>query len=167
MSLFAPIFDALNREGVRYIVVGGVAVVLQGHLRLTVDLDLIVDLEPNEARKAIGALTALGFRPRVPVPAHQFAEPEVRKSWIREKGMQVFTMLDFDNPLRTVDLFVDHPIAFEELWERSQMLALGETEVRVACTPDLIRLKQLSGRSKDLEDIERLKQILAQREETV
>ena len=39
MSLFEPIFEALNRQNVRYVVVGGVAVVLHGHARLTADLD--------------------------------------------------------------------------------------------------------------------------------
>lgn len=165
MKLFAPIFDALNREGVRYIVVGGVAVVLQGHLRSTVDLDLIVDLEPAAAGKAIEVLTGLGLQPRVPVPARQFADPAVRAGWIHDKGMQVFTLLDFDNPLRVVGLFVEHPIPFEELWERSEVLPVGTTEVRVASIPDLIRLKKLPGRPQDRIDIERLQQILESHEE--
>jgi hypothetical protein len=38
---------------VRFVVVGGVAVVLHGHLRATKDLDLILDLAPDEVRKAI------------------------------------------------------------------------------------------------------------------
>jgi len=50
--LFEPIFEALNSAQVRYIVVGGVATVLHGFARLTADLDLIVDLQPVEARKA-------------------------------------------------------------------------------------------------------------------
>ncbi|OGR91725.1 MAG: hypothetical protein A2V88_09150 [Elusimicrobia bacterium RBG_16_66_12] len=51
MALFEPIFDALNRAGVRYVVVGGLATVLHGYARLTVGIDLIVDLAPDEARK--------------------------------------------------------------------------------------------------------------------
>jgi hypothetical protein len=35
----------LERAGVRYLVVGGVAVVLHGYLRTTLDLDLVVQLE--------------------------------------------------------------------------------------------------------------------------
>ena len=37
MAVFEPIFQALNDAGARYVVVGGLAVVLQGHARLTVD----------------------------------------------------------------------------------------------------------------------------------
>ena len=53
MSLFEPIFDALNRARVRYVVVGGFATVLHGHARLTADIDLVIDLSPAEVRKAL------------------------------------------------------------------------------------------------------------------
>ena len=42
MPLFEPVFAALERAGSRYVVVGGVAVVLQGHARFTADLDLVI-----------------------------------------------------------------------------------------------------------------------------
>ena len=38
------LFKALNDEGGRYVLVGGLAVVLHGHLRATGDVDLVVDL---------------------------------------------------------------------------------------------------------------------------
>ena len=69
MSLFEPIFAALENGAVRYVVVGGVATVLHGYARLTADVDLIVDQNPDEARKAIRVLVALGFVPRAPVNA--------------------------------------------------------------------------------------------------
>jgi hypothetical protein len=53
VSLFEPLFDALNAASVRYVVVGGLATVLHGHARLTADIDLVVDLAPDEARKAV------------------------------------------------------------------------------------------------------------------
>jgi len=53
------VLDALNRARVRYLVVGGVAVVLHGYLRTTADLDLVIDLAPDNALQAVKALTAL------------------------------------------------------------------------------------------------------------
>ncbi|MGH7318339.1 MAG: hypothetical protein ACRELA_01720 [Candidatus Rokuibacteriota bacterium] len=41
VAILEPVFKALNDSGVRYVVVGGLAVVLHGHARLTVDVDLI------------------------------------------------------------------------------------------------------------------------------
>ncbi|MGH8307715.1 MAG: DUF6036 family nucleotidyltransferase, partial [Gammaproteobacteria bacterium] len=40
------IFAALDKTQVRYVVVGGLAVILHGHIRLTQDLDLLIDLDP-------------------------------------------------------------------------------------------------------------------------
>ncbi|MBI5500125.1 MAG: hypothetical protein HY907_07765 [Deltaproteobacteria bacterium] len=79
MALVEPIVDALNRGGVRYVIVGGLATVLHGFPRLTADIDLVVDLQPAEARRAIEALLRLGFRPRPPVDPYDFAEIVRRK----------------------------------------------------------------------------------------
>ena len=164
MSLFEPLFRTLNDTGVRYVVVGGVATVLHGYARLTADVDVVVDLEPERARTFIAALTHMGFVPRAPVDALDFAEPSTRRAWIEEKGMRVFSMVDRDNPMRVVDLFVDHPIDFEELWVRARTVQLESTTVRIASIPDLIDLKRRAGRLQDLEDIEQLER-LSEREE--
>jgi hypothetical protein len=81
VALFEPLFDALNRADVRYVVVGGVAVVLHGFARLTGDVDLAIDLQPAEARKAVATFGQLGLRPRLPVDLMQFADPSVRTTW--------------------------------------------------------------------------------------
>lgn len=164
VALFEPIIEALNRNEVRYVVVGGVAVVLHGHARLTADLDLAVDLSRAEAKKAIDTLVGIGLRPRAPVEPSGFADPETRARWIAEQGMQVFSMWDPANPMRSVDLFADNPVDFEELWARSELLPLLATTVRVASIPDLIRLKRLAGRPEDLLDIEALEAIMERRQ---
>jgi predicted nucleotidyltransferase len=160
MAVFEPLFKALNDAGVRYVVVGGLAVVLHGHARLTVDVDLVVDLDEDQALRAIDALVGIGLRPRVPVNPRDFADPAVREGWIRDRGMEVFSMHDPSNPMRAVDLFVDHPIPFEELWSHSNEFELRDTTVRVASIPDLIHMKRLAGRSQDQADIEKLEAIL-------
>ncbi len=160
MAIFEPLFKALNDAGVRYVVVGGLAVVLHGHPRMTVDVDLVVDLDEDHALRAIDTLVGIGLRPRVPVNPRDFADPAVREGWIRDRGMQVFSMHDPSNPLRAVDLFVDNPLPFEELWSRSNEFELRDTTVRVASIPDLIRMKRLAGRSQDQDDIEKLETIL-------
>jgi hypothetical protein len=163
MALFEPIFEALERAGARYVVVGGFATVLHGVARLTADVDLIVDLEPAEAEKVIVALTGLGFRPRPPVEARQFADPAIRASWIRDKGMRVFSLWDPGNPMREVDLFVEHPLDFERLWQNAEHVDLGAVRVRVASVDDLIALKRLAGRPQDVSDVAELEAIATAR----
>ncbi len=163
MSLFQPLFHALNANGVRYVVVGGLAIVLHGHARLTLDVDLVIDLNPAEARKAVEALTDLGLVPRLPVAALDFADPTVRHSWITEKNMQVFSFWDPSNPMRIVDVFAESPIPFEELWSRSESVEVGGEGIRLASLRDLIAMKRIAGRPVDLEDIEALEEIARQR----
>jgi predicted nucleotidyltransferase len=159
MPIFEPMFAALNEAGVRYVIVGGVAVVLHGHPRLTADLDLAVDLEPGNARNAVDVLLGLGLCPAPPLAPEDFADATSRERWVRDKGMIVFRMADATGR-RLVDLLADAAIPFAELWERSVEVPLSGTTVRVAAIPDLIRMKRLAGRPMDLLDIEVLETIL-------
>lgn len=159
MAMFGPIFDALNDAGVRYVVVGGLAVVLHGHVRFTKDLDLIIDLEPEAARRAMRALASQGFVPKVPVAAQDFADPELRETWVRERNLMVFSLHDAANPLRVVDVFARSPRPFEDLFRRSKLVAVGRSTVHVACIEDLISLKREAGRPQDLLDVEVLESI--------
>jgi hypothetical protein len=156
VSLFEPILAVLNRAEARYVVVGGVATVLHGFARLTADIDIVVDLDSAEALKAISALVSIGLRPRAPVKAEAFADESQRRAWIQDKGMRVFSLWDPTTPMREVDLFVENPIPFSELWARSEVVALGTTNARIASIADLIALKRLANRPLDLQDIEAL-----------
>jgi len=156
----APILVALNEAGVRYVVVGGVAVVVRGYPRFTADLDLVVDLEPAEALKVISTLLGIGLRPSVPVEAEDFADPPSRRRWIEDKGMIVLSMIDPHDPLRHVDLFVEYPMPFEDLWAASDVLDLDGVATRTASIAHLIELKRAAARPKDLEDVDALRELL-------
>ena len=157
--MFEAVFSALNARGVRYLIAGGVAVILHGYVRLTLDLDLVVDLDRGQARGAVEALIGLGLVPRAPVDPLSFADPEARSSWIRERGMQVLTMQDPDDPTLVVDLFVNPPADFEQLWERAQDVDLDTTAVKVVSLDDLLAMKRQAGRPKDLLDVSELERI--------
>lgn len=153
VALFEPVLSALDAAGVRFVVVGGVAVVLHGHPRMTADLDLVIDLAAAPAASAIQALLDVGLQPRLPVDPHAFADPEVRRVWIDERSLTVFTMVDPSDPLLEVDLFAQPPLPFEELWERADVVDLNGQQVRIASVDDLIAMKRHAGRPQDLADI--------------
>ncbi len=159
MSVFESIFQILNTAGVRYVVVGGLATVLHGHARLTADIDLAVDLAPEEAIKTIRTLVAKGFRPQVPVAPEAFADPDAREVWLRDKHMLAFSLVDQVNPMRVVDLLLKPDVPFELLLARSEEVALNNTIIRIASVEDLIALKRYAGRPQDLADIEQLEAI--------
>lgn len=153
MTEIERVLLALESARVRYLVVGGVAVVLHGHPRLTADLDLALALDTENVRAAFAALAGLGYRPRVPVTAESFADADERARLVHEKGMTVLSLFSPSLPLTEVDVFADPPLVFEEAYARSVVMDLGGTSVRVAAIADVIEMKRTAGRPKDLEDI--------------
>jgi hypothetical protein len=153
------IFIALQRAEVRYLVVGGVAVVLHGHPRFTADLDLVLALDATNVRAALAALSELGYTPRAPVLAEDLADPRKRADWIRNKGMIVFSLASPAHATTEVDLFVDEPFPFEAAYRRATWAELGDVRVAVASIPDLVEMKRRAGRPQDLEDVRQLEAI--------
>ncbi|HVF21024.1 MAG TPA: nucleotidyl transferase AbiEii/AbiGii toxin family protein [Mycobacteriales bacterium] len=160
MSVYDHVVAALNASGARYVVVGGIAVVLHGHARMTVDLDVVVDLAVEPAEAVISALADVGLRPRLPVEAMDFADPEVRGDWVDNRNLKVFSLYDPQDARREVDLFASYPMPFEELVAGSVEMPFGDSTVRVASITHLIALKRAAARPRDLEDIAALTALL-------
>ena len=150
------VLRALEQAGVRYLVVGGVAVVLHGYLRTTLDLDLVLQLDRDNLERALKVFGELDFRPQAPVPLRSFIEPQNRETWFREKNMTVFSLWQPDHPGFAVDLFVQEPFDFDVVYRRALRVPLQEVEVTVIARDDLGRMKRATGRARDLEDIEAL-----------
>jgi predicted nucleotidyltransferase len=153
------VLKALEDAAVGYIVVGGVAMVLHGHLRTTADLDLVIHLERENVVRAIDALKRLRYRPRAPVAIEELADQASREKWIREKGLTVFSLWSPENPALEVDVFVEEPFDFRVVRDRAVRVRLESTEVTVISLRDLIDLKRRAGRPRDLEDVEALESI--------
>lgn len=153
MSAYDDVFDAFAAANVRYVVVGGVAVVLRGHARMTVDLDLVVDLEGSAALDAVEALLGLGLAPRLPVDPRDFANPVKRRDWVENRHMQVFSFYDPRTALREIDLFADYPLPFDELLGHASVVDVNGRAVPVASVEHLIGMKEKVGRPQDLADV--------------
>ncbi len=153
---FTPLVDEMNKTGVSYVIVGGIATVLHGYLRTTADIDFVVRLDRENCLLAVDVLERAGYRPRLPVAAKDFADPLKRQQWINEKGMMVFSFFHPTSALLNVDLFVHCPVDFEGLLARSLFKKMEETDFRVCSLKDLIEMKRLAGRPKDLDDLQKL-----------
>jgi len=162
LNTLEAVFQSLNEAEVRYLVAGGLAVVAHGYGRVTFDIDLVIQLQPENVRRSMQALERLGYKPLVPVKATDFADPETRKSWIEEKNMVVF-QLHSDQHLETrIDIFVSEP--FDDFDEEYEKALIGEIlpglPARFIRMETLIRMKELANRDKDREDIRQLKMLL-------
>jgi hypothetical protein len=147
------VVEALEQASVRYLIVGGVAVVLHGYLRTTLDLDLVLHLEGDNLARALDAFARLGFQPQVPVPLGAFADPATRQTWLREKNMTVFSLWHPEHPGFAVDLFVAELFDFEAVYRRALRVPLDGVEARVVARQDLLDMKRAAGRPRDLDDI--------------
>ena len=61
MTYYEEIFRLLDTGKIRYMVVGGVAVVLHGFLRATADLDLMVALESKNLKRFLALMKTHGY----------------------------------------------------------------------------------------------------------
>ncbi len=161
LAALEAIMRNLNAAHVRYLVVGGLAVAAHGYGRVTFDLDLVVQLQPDNVERALKALAALGYGPLVPVPAGDFANAAIREAWIRDKGMVVFQLHSDRHPETRIDLFVAEPFDFDQEYDNSLIgEILPDLPTRFVRIETLIRMKEATGREKDREDVRQLRLLL-------
>jgi hypothetical protein len=158
---FTGLFTLLAAANVRFVVVGGLALLLHGLDRLTADVDLVIDLSTDATRDTVRALTQGGYRAMAPVDPMALADPEQRRAWQATRGMQVFSFWDTTNTRPTVDLMLAPVVSFADLWSDATIVTIGGIDVRVASITHLIRMKEAAGRPQDLADLERLHKLRA------
>jgi hypothetical protein len=133
---YSDVLERLERDGVRYVVISGVAVVLHGHARPIADLDIAISSVPDERDRALHTLLQAGFVPSLPLPLSM-----------------VSVLRMFDAAGREVDLFLRYHIPFDDMWAGSELMGVRGGVARVVSLEHLLRAKQIYGRPHDLLDI--------------
>lgn len=165
MLYYESVFRKLNECQVRYVVAGGVAIVLHGVVRLTADLDIIVDLDQENIDKFARAMGEIGYRPKVPVKVEELGDPSKRKNWIDQKGMQVFSFFHPQKQMEIIDVFVKEIIPFAELYAERSVIKAGDVQIPIVSIKHLKLLKKIAGRPQDIADIRSLDNLLGIEEE--
>jgi hypothetical protein len=140
-----------------------VAAVLHGVERTTLDLDIALELTPENVRRFAAVMARLGLQPLVPVPVEALADPEAVRTMVEEKNAIVFMLADPDMPLRKVDVFLTAPLSYENLRRDSIELGIPGIPLRVVTAERLLELKRAIDppRDKDLFDIRALERLTA------
>ena len=158
LASLEAIIRTLNDAEVRYLVVGGLAVAAHGYGRVTFDVDLVVQLQPDNVRRAMSALQALGYNPLVPERAEGFADPATRERWIREKNPLVFQMYSEQHRETQIDLFITEPFDFDSEYALAKRVEFSPgLNVPFVRLETLIQMKERADREKDREDLRQLK----------
>jgi predicted nucleotidyltransferase len=144
----SALLHRLSEGGVDYVVVGGVAVAVQGYGRATKDLDITYATDSANLEALGEVLVAAKARLRG-VPEDVPFIPDGRTL----KRTQILTLDTVDGGL---DLLVDPSGApsYAEMRSRANLVEFEDILVRIVGLEDLLAMKRAAGRSQDLADIE-------------
>jgi predicted nucleotidyltransferase len=148
-ALFSPdtrdLITLLHKHHVRYLIVGGEAVIYYGHIRTTGDVDVFYDRADTNVQQLFAAVDEFwaGHIPNLD-----------RWQELAEPGM----ILQFGVPPNRIDLINDiSGVKFGDAWPNRLTLTMpvGDSTVEVFLIgiDDLIKNKEASGRHQDLEDL--------------
>lgn len=154
------IVQALNRANVQYLVVGGLAVITHGYERFTNDVDLVIGLDPENIILGLRTLIGVGYQLKIPVTPEQFANPVLRETWRRDKGMTVLPLWSDQHRRTPVDVFVYEPFDFSQEYSlaRRHQIAGGDS-APVIRLETLLQMKRGVARPQDLADIAGLERL--------
>ena len=145
----SPDFLDLLREfanaDVRFMIVGGYAVGVHGHVRATKDLDVWVEASADNAPRVIRALRAFG------APLMGLTEDEIT---VPGKGLIIGVP-----PMRIDVITAIAGVTFEAAWGHHVLARFGELQAPVIGRDDLLTNKRAAARLQDLADVEALERL--------
>ncbi|KAF0164703.1 MAG: hypothetical protein FD157_1867 [Rhodocyclaceae bacterium] len=162
MGMF-DLIKGLTDAEVDFVLVDGLAVALHGYQRVTMDVDVVLAMEPDNLRRFIDNAKAAGLQPVIPVPIDSQANPDLIELWYREKGMLAFALGGPDMMATIVDVLVRPVVSFADLTRDAVLVPVGTLTVPVASIEPLILMKTGIGCGKDAIDIEELRKLQAQK----
>ncbi|MCK4642765.1 nucleotidyl transferase AbiEii/AbiGii toxin family protein [bacterium] len=138
----------LNRNRVKYCIVGAFAMALHSSPRYTKDIDILVQPDLTNGENIIKALEEFGFKD-LDLSASDFSVP----GKIIQLGYE---------PIR-IDLITSiDGCSFEKIWENKEKGTYGKTDVFFIGLDELIKNKKSTNRAQDKADLEIL--LLAKKE---
>ena len=150
IEVLAKFAGELATRNFRYALIGGLAASMRGRIRATEDLDLILLCNLDEALTLVKSLGEAGFSPLL-----EDYEKVARSALLlpiidRASGIQLDVAIGLSG--------------FEkEIVERADPMIVGGHEIFVATPEDLVVLKILAGRPRDLQDVKGIVEIHADR----
>lgn len=161
LTAFDPdaILTALEKEGVRYVVIGGLAAVLHGSPLLTQDVDICPARDLENLQRLASALRSIGAKIRTDdVPEGlAFACDEL---FFRNVDLVNLTTIHGDIDVSFVP---SGTRGYAELSQGARPLAIGnQLAPLIADLEDVIRSKQAANRAKDVAALPTLLTLLAE-----
>jgi hypothetical protein len=139
-----------QKQKIPFAIVGGVALALNGIVRATLDLDLVIKLNAKNLELAEIALNILDLQSRIPVRAKEIFQ--FREQFIKEKNLIAWSFVDYKNPIRQVDILITFSLDDIEY----KNIKVGGYNIPTATLKELAKMKKVAGRPQDLVDLEKI-----------
>lgn len=139
---FKDFLKLLKSHEVRYLLIGGYAVIYHGFPRATGDMDVWVAVSPDNASKLVDVLKDFGFE-----------VPDLSPNPFLEEGKVIRMGLP---PIRLEILTSVSGVSFEECFNSRIVERIDDVEINIISLEFLKKNKKASGRYKDLNDLENL-----------
>ena len=139
---FSELLNTFNEHEVKYLIVGGFAVMAYSEPRYTKDLDVWVEASPINASKVFAALRDFG------APLDGLTESDFEESGFYQMGRppgRIDVMMSIDG------------VEFDTAWKNRTLAVFRGVSVHFIGKDDLIHNKELAGRYQDLADIEKIR----------
>ena len=139
---FKEFLQLLNDKKVKYLLIGGYAVGYHGYPRATVDMDVWIAIESENAEKIVLVLREFGFDvPKLSVELF-LKEDQVIRMGVPPLKLEILTTIS--------------GVEFEECYEERVIDKIDDINVNIISLRHLKINKKTSGRHKDLNDLENL-----------
>jgi hypothetical protein len=138
-----PLLQALDRQGVDFVLVGGLAGLAHGSSYPTYDLDIAYSRDPQNLRRLVDALREIGVTLRG-APADLPFQLEV-------ETLANGANFTFDTAYGSFDILGDVAgmKSYDELRRDSELEDVFGMQVRIASLDHLIAMKRAANRAKD------------------
>ena len=147
MNDFAAALRDLNESGVRYVIVGGLAVIRHGAVRATKDIDAAVAMDGENLARLEELLERW-----------QATNPDGTP--LRTTRLVAGGVLPLRTPHCLVDILSQQllPAPFDDVFARAEVKRIDGVEAPICSFADLVAMKRATGRGADLLDLERLRE---------
>ena len=158
MIIYEEILREFQKQRIKYVLVGGMALNILGSMRSTADMDILVEMSDQNLKKVIKILMKNGYRVKQPVDPMGMADQVTRRDWIQNKHMKAFNFYK-DQELKEVDIIIETPVPYEKARKTALTVKCGRLTLPVISIEHLITMKKKTNRPVDKLDIQDLKRI--------
>lgn len=159
MQQYISLFRSLYEAEVDYLLCGGLAINIYGVPRVTADIDLLLDFNPENLKKFKAITRQLSYEACIPLDFESLASEQIRKNIVSQKNLVAYSFYNINHNFMNLDVLVKTPFSFEYLWKKKAVRSMDDFKVFLVSLQDLITMKLATARKQDLEDIEILKKL--------